>query len=473
MKYKFLSFSLTALMILSIGCKKNEGSLSQTSDPAIASAKDYFDFLQHASPVSSSDPRFAASRSVDWSHATKVVFHGGMQAVVAPVQYLGSFYMGSSLDSVRYYSADQTTWLSIYEDTLKQYHAEQVCFFPGSKYLSNGTFSGLIFVDDWQGNALRKYLIEDNGAVWKEQLNASAGGQQVMSMNSAQPDLVTIIQTCYDIVGYNYSVDDPDGGVSWTQPGGCSYSIIDDGNGGGPSGADYGGMASSGGGGGSSPGVVKPSPANLFTVASGDNIIGNIKNYIQCFTNIVGSGNTFQVTVCVDQPVPGSRDAWAVSYNGSAGSSFGGNPANVGHTFLIFSQNTGGSIITRNVGFYPASNVSPRSPSAPGQPNNDALHEYNISLTIQVTNSQFFNMLNYVSQANDQQYNLNSNNCTSFAIKALNAGDIFLPSTIGTWPAGSGNDPGDLGEDIRSLNLSPDMTRNTQNTSHPNLGNCN
>ena len=46
---------------------------------------------------------------------------------------------------------------------------------------------------------------------------------------------------------------------------------------------------------------------------------------------------------------------------------------------------------------------------------------YNISLTVTIDNGQFFNMLNYVSQGNNPGYlyNLNSNNCTTFALTAL------------------------------------------------------
>jgi hypothetical protein len=48
-----------------------------------------------------------------------------------------------------------------------------------------------------------------------------------------------------------------------------------------------------------------------------------------------------------------------------------------------------------------------------------------------------------------------------------------LPSTIGSWAGGTGNDPGDLGEDIMSLALSTGMSRSTTILNHPNLGTCN
>jgi hypothetical protein len=82
-------------------------------------------------------------------------------------------------------------------------------------------------------------------------------------------------------------------------------------------------------------------------------------------------------------------------------------------------------------------------------------------------------MLNYVAQNAGATYNLSSYNCTSFTLRTLYAGDIYLPSTVGQWPGGSGNDPGDMGEDIRSMQLAAGQTRNTVSNPHPNLGTCN
>ena len=69
-------------------------------------------------------------------------------------------------------------------------------------------------------------------------------------------------------------------------------------------------------------------------------------------------------------------------------------------------------------------------------------------------------------------YNLNANNCTTFSLDALSAGGIKVPATIGTWLDGSGNDPGDLGEDIRIMNLSSNMTSNFVEVAHFNTGTC-
>lgn len=210
---------------------------------------------------------------------------------------------------------------------------------------------------------------------------------------------------------------------------------------------------------------------NLF---SGHSTIGDIQDYFKCFTLVAGTSHKYKVTICVDQPTPGTRTAWNLSSYGVHNSSSGANPVNVGHTFLILTEVAPTGTITRNVGFYPKNSVSPNSPTDQGELNNNEQHPYNISLTINVNSSQFFNILNFISQVkqSDQNYDLNNYNCSSFSIRALLAGDTYLPSTIGKWPGGSGNNPGDLGEDIRSMLLKSNMTRITKERDHPNEGNC-
>lgn len=147
----------------------------------------------------------------------------------------------------------------------------------------------------------------------------------------------------------------------------------------------------------------------------------------------------------------------------------------VGHTFLIFSETYGSTTITRNVGFYPTGMVNPAYRSSQGKLNNDEGHTYNISATFTVNNAQFFTMVAYSERGNVPgfMYNLNTENCTSYALHTLSQGGLFLPSTIGTWLNGMGNDPGDLGEDIRQMASLANMTKSTVENFHPNMGNCN
>jgi hypothetical protein len=458
--------SVTVLLILFSGCKKNTCSGPAVINPSIVTARNYFEkYIQPLAYLSSS-PRFIASRKADWGRAS-VITCSSTKAVIVPVLYLQAFYIRSTVDVKRFYYSNEITWLCMYTDPAGKYHTEQVAFFPDSNYKKNGKFTGLISIDSWQGVALKKYILEGNNSIYQWTGDTTTPKNGSIKENGTAANMAIVTQTCYTIEEYIYAADDPDNGTYKEEPAGCSYSITGDNDGSdGLMGADYGSVT---GGGGSI------SPANSFTVLNGNNIIGNIIDYNKCFTNIAGSGNTYSVTVCVDQPEPGSREPWVVSGGGTAGSSSGANPADVGHTFLIFTQKTGTGIITRNIGFYPGSSVNPWSPSSQGQLNNDAGHGYNVSLTVTVNNSQFFNMLNYVAQGNNAgyQYNLNSNNCTSFTLHTLSAGNVTLPSTIGSWPNGSGNDPGDLGQDIQAMSLTSGMTRSNTENAHPNTGNCN
>lgn len=213
-----------------------------------------------------------------------------------------------------------------------------------------------------------------------------------------------------------------------------------------------------------------------YTIISnrGSNTIGNIADYNKCFTNIPGTGYSYKVTLCVDQPKPGVRSAWGFSGNGSANSSSGGNPIDVGHAFLIFTQTTPTGVTTRNIGFYPSGSVSPTYPRDEGQLNNDEQHPYDVSLTINMTNSQFFTVLSTASLGNNMGfvYDLNNNNCTTYALGALNSAGFNIISKKGTWPGGSGYNPGDLGEDIREMTLPANMTKSTSSVSHPNVRTC-
>src|ERR1035438_438265 len=129
---------------------------------------------------------------------------------------------------------------------------------------------------------------------WKEIHQAQQ--QTGIVENGAQDDQLGVVETCYVVTGYNYSVDDPDNGEYWSEDAGCIYSSVIQDGGAGPS-YDYAAVVvvvgSSGSGGG---GASSISPANNFTILNGNNPIGNINDYDKCFTNIAGSGNTFSVT---------------------------------------------------------------------------------------------------------------------------------------------------------------------------------
>jgi hypothetical protein len=391
-----------------------------------------------------------------------------------PVLYVKNLSVKTNFGGTKLFSLNEITQLVVYKDAKNARHAELITAFPDSDALATGAknFTGITFVEDWQGNRLRQFKYNSKGSVLTYNGQYDVYGKTSATGSTAAPKIPAdiLIATYYEISGYNYSPDDPSGGYYWTESAGVDYQYIPDGGGGsdGLSGGDYGSIAGGDGGGGGS-----STSTSQVIIQSGPNIIGNVQDYLKCFTNVGGSDHLYTVTLCADQPVAGTRQPWNFA-DGASGTSATGNPFDVGHTFLIFSETYGGNTITRNVGFYPQTSVNPWYPTDQGQLNNNESSGYNISLTVTVDNAQFFNMLNFVLQGNDAgyQYNLNSNNCTTFALNALQAGSINISTQTGIWPNGSGYNPGDLGEDIRNMPLPSNMTRNTVDNPHPNVGQC-
>jgi hypothetical protein len=181
-------------------------------------------------------------------------------------------------------------------------------------------------------------------------------------------------------------------------------------------------------------------------------------------------GASFQVALCIEQPSPGTRKPWVISFtDGSSGSGASG----AGHCFLILTEvMPSGSYIIRNLGFYPSANVTSFSGPVPGVLNNDEASPFNIAAQYSISANMFSSMLQYISGATAANYQVNTFNCTNFVLDALDAGHIYLPHTIGYWLGGTGVDPGDLGEDIRGYDFAG-MTRITDPFLHANIGTCN
>jgi hypothetical protein len=470
---KKMHIIFVSMTFLFFSCKKTELPNDNSTQSLIQNAKTFFNgiygrgdenIIQTNSIVSHQSPRLNGSRSILWDKA-HVFQIGNSKVVIAPVQYATNFYIESNFGGKAMYAINEIVKLCVYSDSTGVLHSEMLSFFPDSNYHEGQPFTGIAFVDEWQGTAITKYKYEKNGSILQWNGDGSTAQESNVQTESLHENEEVIVETCSTIYGYNYSEDDPEDTYEWSESGGCTYIIIGSSDLGGGGGSSASGVGAVGGGSGIN-------SASTIIVPGGDNVIGSIVDYFQCFSNIAGTEHVFTATVCVNQPDPGTREAWGLSGTGSSGT---GNPVNVGHAFLVMTEVSPSGTITRNVGFYPSSKVTPNSPSIQGQLDNDADDTYNISLTITLTNAQFFQILNYIAQGNNSgfNYNLNTNNCTSFVINALDQASIYLPSTIGTWPNGSGNDPGDLGEDIRSMNLSSNMNRNTAYNDHPNLGSCN
>lgn len=175
--------------------------------------------------------------------------------------------------------------------------------------------------------------------------------------------------------------------------------------------------------------------ANVEVAPPLRDVISDIIEYLECFNR----SSEAQLTIYVDEPVPGSGQSHDKS--------------DVGHVFISITQQVSSQMITRTFGFYPSGWVTPLNPSSGGNIVNDSGHDYDVQLTLTLNPTQLTDLLNNAISNNSNDYNLNTFNCTNFAVNACNSGGLNLPRTVGIWPGGRGLNPGNLGKDIMNMTL--------------------
>ncbi|MDF2191394.1 hypothetical protein [Paraflavitalea sp. CAU 1676] len=391
------------------------------------------------------NPRTEQKPMPIWKELTHVKSPVG-KGIVVPLKFEKDAYM--HIPGAEYaYSISQTSKLFIYRDTQNSMQAVRLTYIPNAEYTPESQFSGFILAENWQGEKLAVYKQEANGKLLFE--------APIPNPNAKYE--------CIYLEGFNYSELDPKG-YSYSQLIGCYFTpeIVS------PVAYDKPLIPETSGGGGLiRPGNLTREP--VITLFGGNSPINNIKGYFNCFDNVPGEENQYQITVCVVQPSPGRRHPWYPinPYINDL------NPVYTGHAFLILSQNRAGNSFIRNVGFYPMESVNPYSPRSAGQLNNDQYREFDVRLAINVTSSQFFAVLDHISLTANAQYDLNLNNCTSFVIASLASAGVNIPATRGTWMNGGGFNPGDLGQDIREMEPTQNMTPSSITGKHENKGVCN
>jgi hypothetical protein len=220
----------------------------------------------------------------------------------------------------------------------------------------------------------------------------------------------------------------------------------------GTGGTIYGGGTPGGGSGSVQTVVVNPNASVLV----GPRLpIRDIAYYLQCFDFTKGA----TVTIYVDQPAPNSTAAWV-----SAGTS-----ADVGHTFIAIQQ----GLVRRVLGFYPAVGVNPLTSSSDvSQLAEDGGHHFDVAISIPVSSNQLLSIVNYTLNA-PSTYDLNTYNCTDYGMNISALAGVNLASAYGTWPNGGGDNPGQLGENMRTMQLPSNVTKQTTGASAgTNKGTC-
>ncbi len=134
-----------------------------------------------------------------------------------------------------------------------------------------------------------------------------------------------------------------------------------------------------------------------------------------------------------------------------------GNAHQVGHTYLTLEQdNNNGTKIIRNVGFYPKNYSKPGASEDVSIFGEDSQTPSSVILKITVNSTDFNTVIQKVKSDANLDYNLDWYNCSTSVIDDLHSININLPSTIrdnNIIAPFTGNNPGDLGEVIRGLNL--------------------
>lgn len=150
-----------------------------------------------------------------------------------------------------------------------------------------------------------------------------------------------------------------------------------------------------------------------------DNEAINVTDYIKCFNSISDVNASFKITLLSDLPV-----------NGDPSKLFDWSKNSPGHSFIQLNKSGGGKTIQQNFGFYPEFGwKAPFNVSVDSKMVDNAGHEFNASLTLTVSSSQFQAALNKIQALSGNNYNITTWNCTDFALSVFNAAGI-VPLTI-------------------------------------------
>jgi hypothetical protein len=393
----------------------------------------------------------------DWQHVSSRLA-GDKEVLIVPLKFkkdltikAGEGKMDLSLQSL--------TNLFFYKDAADRIVAEVITTIPDDGYVlgkeAAKPFTGMVWIEAWDGKQIGGYRYSTDGNIIPFRL-----GREIVN-DSLLKERELVVQYCY--VDFYYCVD-ASGFVT------CRYNFSQSfvcGIGGGDMGA--GGLSpnyypvysnGNGSGGSSAPGDETVGIGmNTVLIGPPDRVITDPWQYKRCFTR--SENSTYKVILYVDQPKAGTR---ALMADGEGHTSFGSienDTKTFGHAWISFEEKrSNGNIIRRAMGFWPAENIRLSTLSAAGVLGNDDDRYFDVSLEIGVVKDAFFSLLDDCSMGNYERYSLNNNNCTGWAIDKIYKNLlILLPRTLASWPLelGEGPTPGNLGEDLRAMDVNQIM----------------
>ncbi|MFT4155136.1 hypothetical protein [Parafilimonas sp.] len=212
-------------------------------------------------------------------------------------------------------------------------------------------------------------------------------------------------QTLPDVVVVGYIYDNPTS-YYWY----CFDDILGMGSGGGGGSTyTYGSADPQPHGGGSGP--VYPDETINISYENADQSPIDVTKYVNCFSQLSDQGATFKITIYTDIPV--NNDPYKL-FDFSTGA--------CGHTFLQLTKSNGSTSIQQNIGFYPETgwkSIEANGP-VPSKMVDNAGHEFNASLTVNIDATHFQNALNEIQYQSKSRYDIDNFNCTDFALSVFN-----------------------------------------------------
>lgn len=152
-------------------------------------------------------------------------------------------------------------------------------------------------------------------------------------------------------------------------------------------------------------------------------------------------GKEKQLAVYVEQPVPGTRQIRE-------------GLGDYGHSFIGLRDTTTGK--EQKFGFYPQNKwdlALDRSASVPGVVKRESSDAgWTVQMSYTISDKQYDQLMRDITgqiQNGAPDYNMETENCTTWVVNEAGTIGIDLPQTPGKDAGGSGLDPGDLGQDLR------------------------